>query len=167
MILRLIFQRCTTLTCKWWLFTWCKKKRLHVWDTVVKEKIIINQQYALVWLNIDQWLWKCLWSVSSFLFISVSFSFFIKNTKKPIISSHPAPHRDVWECFHSSSAARPLWGTIGRCEEEEGGTLTHASLLIVANYWVEVFPSGSWGERNAVLRVLQLGFISRRFGSKT
>lgn len=36
--------------------------------------------------------------------------------------------------------------------------MTHASLLIVANYWVEEFHSGSWGgEKNA----MQLGFISR------
>lgn len=44
--------------------------------------------------------------------------------------------------------------------------MTHASLLIVANYWVEAFPSGSWGEKNTALRVQQLGFISR-FESKT
>lgn len=64
--------------------------------------------------------------------------------------------------------ARPLLGTIGRCEEEEEeeGSLTHASLLIVANYWVEAFPSGSWGEKNRALRAPQLGFICQRFGGK-
>lgn len=45
--------------------------------------------------------------------------------------------------------------------------MTHASLLIVANYWVEAFPSGSWGEKNRALRVPQLGFISKRFGCKS